>query len=201
MAACRATGVGVFPWITEFYNDIDRFPDDMPHPFSEYVAAYGKNYLKHVVSTYWIHPGGRALTSFRHLFAPKKTAGLATDHTPCNELTNTSHFHLDLNGNYIPGLCSGFQVHYRDLGSALPADRYPFLHVLYQKGIKEFYHIATAEYGFVPQETYSSKCHLCLDIRRFLVIEKQVTAAELGPAGFYKEIGSASRATTEGGKR
>lgn len=188
MAACRETGVSVFPWISEFYNDIHHFPDDIPHPFSEYVDQYGKNYLKRVVSKYRIHPGGRALTAFRHLYGQKKTGRIADDPTPCIELTNTSHFHLDLNGNYIPGLCSGFQIDYRDLGSPLADDRYRFLNLLYQKGIKELYRIATEEFGFVPQETYTSKCHLCLDIRRFLVTVKKIPGNELGPKEFYKEI-------------
>jgi hypothetical protein len=99
-------------------------------------------------------------------------------------------FHFDLYENYIPGLCSGIQIHYRDLDRRKPISNvdYPFLHVLYTQGISGFYQIAVEKFGFTPKEKYASKCHLCLDIRRFLVIEKGLEINVFGPKGFYEEI-------------
>jgi hypothetical protein len=62
--------------------------------------------------------------------------------------------------------------------------------VLYTQGIKGFYHIAVKEFGFVPREKYTSKCHLCLEIRQFLVMEKGLEINEFGPKGFYEEMSS-----------
>ena len=190
IAACQDVGVSVFPWIYEFYDEIDSFPDDRPHPFSQYEKAFGPRYLRRVFQKYWIHPGGRALTACLKLYGQKNTQNLVKDNTPCIELTNTSHFHFDLYGNYIPGLCSGIQIHYRhlDRGKSISKVDYPFLHVLYTRGIKGFYQLAVEEFGFAPKEKYTSKCHLCLEIRRFLVIEKGLEINEFGPKGFYEEM-------------
>ena len=187
MAACRATGVSIFPWIMDFYEDIDSFPPDVPHAMSEYLEKFGPDYLKKVLRKYWIHPGGRVFHSFQAIYGKRSARDLLADNTGCMELTETSHFHLDLYGNYVPGLCSGFQISYQDMGAPLSEEKYPYLHLLYNEGIAGFFRLASEEFAFQPRETYASKCHLCLDIRRFLVIDRQLSAAELGPKDFYRE--------------
>lgn len=187
MAACKDTGISIFPWIMEFYHDIDSFPDDRPHAISEYVQKFGSDYLKKVLRKYWIHPGGRVFNSFQSIYGKRRTKDLLTDTTGCSELTDTSHFHVDLYGNYIPGLCSGIQVRAEDIGQPLDERKYPYLHLLFNYGIHGFYHLAVEEFGFQAQEPYASKCHLCLDIRRHLVTDRQLPAAEFGPFDFYNE--------------
>ena len=187
MAACRETGVSIFPWIMDFYQDIDSFPDDRPHAMAEYVDKFGPGYLKKILRKYWIHPGGRVFNSFQSIYGKRSARDLLADTTGCMELTDTSHFHLDLYGNYVPGLCSGFQIHYQDMGAPLDEQKYPYLHLLYNDGINGFFRLACEESGFQPRETYASKCHLCLHIRRYLVTDRQLSAAEFGPVGFYRE--------------
>ena len=41
MAACREVGVSIFPWIMDFYQDIDSFPNDERHAMPEYVEKFG----------------------------------------------------------------------------------------------------------------------------------------------------------------
>ncbi|MCP4152739.1 MAG: radical SAM protein [bacterium] len=185
--SCQAVGIKVFPWIYDFYQDLETFSDSRPHPLSEYVAHFGPNYLKKVFKKYWIHPGGRALTSLPGLYRKKDPWILLKHSMPCCELTNTSHFHFDCYGNYIPGLCSGFQIDYRDLGGDIAEKDYPYLHLLYSKGLDGFYRLASEEFGFIPEEKYASRCHLCLEIRRFLVLEKNMEIKEFGPKQFYEE--------------
>ena len=187
MAACRDTGVSIFPWIMEFYKDIASFPDDRPHSMSEYEEKFGPGYLKRVLRSYWIHPGGRVFNSFQSIYGKRGARDLLVDNTGCMELADTSHFHLDLNDNYVPGLCSGLQIHYQDMGAPLCERKYPYLHVLFNYGIAGFFKLASEEFGFRPRETYASKCHLCLDIRRFLVIDRRLSIAEFGPVDFYRE--------------
>lgn len=188
MAACQETGVSIFPWIMDFFEDIDSFPDDKPHAMSEYLEKFGKNYLKKVLRKYWIHPGGRVFNSFQSIYGKRRTEDLLTDTTGCTELTDTSHFHMDLYGNYVPGLCSGIQVDCEDMGEPLDERKYPYLHLLYNYGIDGFYRLAAEEFGFQSKKTYASKCHLCLDIRRHLVTDRQMPAAEFGPVDFYREV-------------
>jgi hypothetical protein len=180
--------MNIFPWIADFYQDLDSFSGNDVHSMSEYLEEYGPSYIKKVLRKYWIHPGGRALHSFRNQYGKRGAMDLLEDSTGCMELADTSHFHFDLNEQYIPGLCSGIQIQADDLGKPIDQEKYPFLHLLYNKGIKGFYHLAADEYGFKPRPQYSSKCDLCLDIRRFLVMEKEIDVREFGPKGFYSVL-------------
>ena len=44
--ACQDVGMHVFPWILDFYEEIDAFEDGKTHNISEYEARYGPGYLK-----------------------------------------------------------------------------------------------------------------------------------------------------------
>ena len=67
--ACRRTGVGVFPWIPDFFPEIDSFDDQATHGPEEYESCFGSGYFKKLPSRYWVHYGGRALTTFSKIFS------------------------------------------------------------------------------------------------------------------------------------
>jgi len=103
-----------------------------------------------------------------------------------HELSDTSHFHFDLFGNYIPGLCSGLSIQINNLGEPLAADQYPYLSALYHSGITGFFDFACDSFGFHPvQSAYLNKCDLCTEIRSFLVTQRNVRSADLNPVAFY----------------
>jgi hypothetical protein len=102
------------------------------------------------------------------------------------ELLDVNHFHFDLFGNYIPGLCSGLAVQCEDLGNAISPERYPILHLLFHKGIAGLFDFVTNRYDFRPSKGYVSKCHLCFDLRRYLVLNKGIISRELQPKGYYE---------------
>ncbi|HOI95890.1 MAG TPA: radical SAM protein [Syntrophobacter fumaroxidans] len=184
--ACRSAGVSAFPWTADFYREIDALDDGIPHSIDEYARRFGADYLKMIPSRYWIHMGGRALKTFEDILG-KREVGYLLSRNPrgCSELHDTSHFHLDLFGNYIPGLCSGLAIHRDDLGTELSPEDYPILTTLYASGIRGLLEIAEKRYGFSPGPGYLSKCHLCLEIRRCLVTGKHIESRELQPEGFY----------------
>ncbi|MBW1784616.1 MAG: radical SAM protein, partial [Deltaproteobacteria bacterium] len=187
MEACRAVGINVFPWISDFYDEMDAFDDRKTHTLSDYEDRYGKDYLVKLPSRYWIHPGGRALKTYSRILELRPYEDIvSSDPGGCRELTDVSHFHVDLFGNYIPGLCSGLAIHYKDLGDRISPDRYPFLHTLFRKGISGLLDTASTAYGFKPLAGYISKCHLCFEIRRYLVRDKGIKAREFQPDGFYE---------------
>ncbi len=188
IAACRATGLAAFPWVSDFYKEIDAFDPRLPHRLEEYQVRFGVDYLRKIPSRYWIHFGGRAAGTFAKLFETREAAAiLAREHRGCRELEDVSHFHLDLFGHYIPGLCAGLAIRREDLGQPLNEAQYPLLTRLYKSGINDLWTLARGE-GFEPAGAYMSKCHLCQDIRRYLVLDRQLPFPELAPRGFYENL-------------
>lgn len=186
--ACQAAGVSVFLWITDFYGDLDSFDDSKSHNLKEYCQRFGDDYIKDLPNRYWTVFGGRALQTYKCILPLQPIGEILDNAGRCVELADTSHFHFDLFGNYIPGLCSGLSIKADDLGKPLNIKKYPFLLTLYDKGIREIYTLAKEEYGFVPENSYLSKCHLCFDIRKYLAVEKKVDSVELQPEEFYHRI-------------
>jgi sugar phosphate isomerase/epimerase len=187
---CRNVGISIFPWILEFYSEIEAFDDRTTHKMAEYESRFGKKYLRRIPARYWIHFGGRAIKTFGTVFDRKDYKGvLSSSSLSCQELLDTSHFHLDLWGNYIPGLCSGLSIRREDLGTVISRETYPILSTLYESGIYGLSKLAESDFGFTPSGSYLSKCDLCLDIRHFLVVEKGIESHELQPGQFYENVG------------
>ncbi len=189
--AAQHAGIGIFPWVSDFVSDLTSFDTTRPHSLNEYQQRFGDDYLMQIMQRYWIHLGGRALETFRPWLG-KKTLQQVLDENPGGcavELSDTSHFHMDLFGNYIPGLCSGLVISCDDLGSRLSADKYPILVKLYSEGIRGLVSMATEMFGFAPQiNNYINKCDLCTEIRTYMVNSDYNESSELNPAGFYTQI-------------
>jgi hypothetical protein len=190
MSACRDAGVHVFPWITPFLSDLSQFDESTTHTLEEYQDMFGEDYLHTVLQRYWIHLGGRALQTFRPILQTLTADEIRLKYArSCrSDLSETSHFHVDLYGNYVPGLCAGLAFPARMLGQPLDEKRYPVLTVLWNSGIRGLLEWAEAGYGFTPlQNAYVNKCDLCNDIRFFLSSIGAGPIEELVPAGYYEE--------------
>ncbi len=185
MAACAETGMSIFPWSSDFFNDVNSFDDSRTHNLEAYIEKFGPRYLAEIPSRIWTHQGGRALKLYQDIVESRSTREIIEDQAPCNELADISHFHFDCYGSYIPGLCSGFSVSLEDIGTPLGEESYPFINLLYKEGVGSFLKMAEKEYGFTPGDTYISKCHLCFDIRQYLVMNKNIKSHELMPEDFY----------------
>ena len=186
--ASRRCGIQVFPWVNAFVRDLSRMDTSRPHGMDEFEEAFGAGYLKRVPDRYWIHLGGRALQTFRAVY-PQHPLEHILDNSPsdCSRaLGDTSHFHIDLYGNYIPGLCSGLAVAMEDLGGPLTDGDYPLLHCLVTEGIRGLYQLAVRDYGFVPHHSaYLNHCDVCNEIRGDLIRSHVGRFRELAPEGHY----------------
>ena len=189
MEAARQSGIGIFPWISDFIADLSELDDAATHSLKEFEETFGRNYLKNLPQRYWVHMGGRALETFRPDLG-QKTAQQILDENSAGcaaELLNTRHFHLDLFGNYIPGLCAGLSIAREDLGKTLPPDKYPVLNALFHAGIRGIFNMAQAEFDYTPSKNrYINKCDLCTEIRTIFVKNNFGGSAELNPQEFYE---------------
>lgn len=186
MDACRKCGIRIFPWMETFFNDLSSLDPKTPHGFEHLKDRFGPSFLADIKNRYWIHLGGRALKTFHPLYEAKPIQKLLSEHPlSCEaELKDTTHFHVDLYQNYIPGLCSGLAINIKDLGQPLSSKKYPLIHQLLEKGISGLYEKAKAM-GFYPtRKGYISKCDLCTDIRQYFS-SKNLFDIELQPKGFY----------------
>lgn len=187
MEACRMTDIDIVPWSSSFIADLSLMDDKDTHTLAEYNKKFGKDYLINIPKRYWIVINGRALKTFRRVYPKIPVEKILNDNKEsCSELADTKHFHIDLFGNYIPGLCTGLSLDYNDLGTNISKHKYPIISILYTNGINALYRFAVNEYGFKPEDSYISKCDLCYDIRKKLVLDLSYVSNDLNPIDFYK---------------
>jgi len=101
------------------------------------------------------------------------------------------HNHIDLYGNYLPGYCGGISLgNCQNLDECLEnganLEQRPILKLLTEQDFRGLFNFAR-DFGYsAPAEGCVSKCHLCLDIRRYLVTKREFE--ELEPKEFYSYL-------------
>ncbi|MEM1543541.1 MAG: radical SAM protein [Candidatus Bathyarchaeia archaeon] len=140
-----------------------------------------------------ILPMGRAPYRIGHLYK-KYSAKEFFGESCLEELTREWHVHIDNYYNYVTGYCAGLS-----LGDARRLDQicregidleeHPIIEKLTSPGgIGKLFDYAVREYGYREVEGgYISKCHLCLDIRKY-ISEHTSEFKELKPREFYEHI-------------
>ena len=188
--ACRGIGLDMFIWQEQFIEELGQLDPDETHSVEELTGLFGDYYLLDTARRYGLSMNGRALLTYKPFLSHRPAEEIVGKNGgPCGELTNTKHFHLDCDGNYIPPGCVGLSVHYSRLGAPLAFDEYPHFNMLYERGIKDLFGYAL-DAGYVPKsEGFCSKCDLCLDIRSFLIKSGRTGGcSDLRPDDFYPEV-------------
>lgn len=187
MKSCRRCGMGIFPWIMDFFSDIDSFDDSVPHSLDEYEEKFGAEWLMEARCRYNLTPGGRTLDTYADRLPQIPWKQVLNDSSSrCTNLAHTGHFHVDLYGLYIPSLCTGTGILIEDIGKELSPENYPTLTALYNSGLFGLYEQAFKE-GFRAKDTYSSQCHFCSHIRTYLARNCAEQFPDLRPVEFYSE--------------
>jgi radical SAM family protein len=188
MEACRKARIHVFPWINGFIKDLSQLDVHKTNSMAVFEEKFGEDYLFRILQRYWIHMGGRALDTFRPVLAKQSFQEIINENPEgCKrELSDTSHFHMDLFGNYIPGLCSGLSISTKDLGQPLSEKTYPVITTLFNSGIKGLFELAHQDFKYTPARSkYVNKCDLCMEIRTVMATKTSGGLSELRPREFY----------------
>ncbi len=166
-------------WLAEGFDTAGMAPQAWGELVARY-AARGRDRLC-----------GRAavgLTAGLQLKDPREFAD-----QPCRSLLLRSrHVHIDPAGCVMPGTCAGLVLgrvgpdSIAQIWQRLSTDHAtrPVLGRLASQGPVGLLPVAQAG-GFVPQAGYAGKCHLCWDIRRWLVLAGRY-GDELGPVALYE---------------
>jgi hypothetical protein len=98
---------------------------------------------------------------------------------------------VDNYGHYIPGFCGGLSLgNIRDLKELLEEgidlNEYPIFKFILQNDFKSFYKFSCQKGYSGKNMNYYSKCHLCVDMRKFLVAQEDFR--ELQPRQFYHHL-------------
>ncbi|HNY12513.1 MAG TPA: radical SAM protein [Candidatus Wallbacteria bacterium] len=172
---------GAFVWISEFESFFEPFDKKRPVKIKSLPAEA----IRAIADLYYLIPGGRAGYMDPPLYKMRGAREFFI--TDCErELLGTAHFHIDCYGNYMPGgLCAGIApCSYGEIGEEIDISEKPVIKALLNEGVRGLFNYAS-KYGYAElKKGYAGKCHLCVDIRKFLFENKRL--AELKPDEFYK---------------
>jgi hypothetical protein len=186
--------MGTFIWQSRFERVVSQMDENTTHPISEYEKLFGDGFLKTIAESYGLGYNGRALKILEKIGKNRYPAEYFIKNDSCrSQITSLSHFHIDPSENLIPPSGSGFRANVFELcGEGLEADKYKYFTAVINGGLELFF-CEAQKLGFVPKEEgYASKCALCFDMKKFigdtLTAKTGIEPADIGPAGFFKEI-------------
>ncbi|MCM8807336.1 MAG: radical SAM protein [Candidatus Omnitrophica bacterium] len=134
----------------------------------------------------YIVPKGKCLytlENFFYKFPPEKFKGANC----IFEFLNPYHIHIDLYENYIPSFCAGITLGNFEKVLNEGINRNEKILNFLMTDIYSFLIWAENEYGYKRKEGYINKCHLCLDIRKYL-IDNGFYFDSLKPIEFYHQL-------------
>lgn len=187
-AAERILPGGAFVWIPGFLSEVNAVDDGGLLDLDALLADRGERYAQGLADRYGLVPAGRA-GRYLHEHGrrlPWRDVVAGNEGLCRARLADTSHFHVDCEGLYVPGLCAGIVLPFDEVSEMndIDLDRYRLLRTLVEGGPAALVEFA-CDKGFKPSETYASACDLCTHVRLALGEEGGSHWPELGPDGFY----------------
>jgi hypothetical protein len=173
-------------------DQIKAFSADRPVPLQAYIERYGEERVGQMFwEEYGLIGGGRASYRLGHL--AKRSGAEAFEGENClAEILFPHHSHFDLYGNHISWFCGGLSVgSWRELPKTMKefseGEFSTLIRILVTMGPHGLSQLAEKEYGYRGLDGgYTSKCHLCVDVRKHLLPTGQFP--ELRPAQFYEML-------------
>ena len=163
-------GQNVMVYQLEYYHLFKQLAITGRLSIDEYRKRAGESSLTHRVELFLM---GRATDRLKDLY-PGNPAIRFLD-SPCRpDFLRGWHNHFDNYGNFMPGYCGGISLGSwfeldRLLEEGIDLDNRPVLKYLVKEDMQGLLNFAKDRGYQDLSEGYVSKCHLCLDIRKFLV--------------------------------
>jgi hypothetical protein len=180
-------GTNVMVYQMEYYRQFRRLGLTGRISIDDYLKLAGEKSLSDRVELFLM---GRAAEKLKDLYPGHPSKRFFN--TPCQpDFLRSWHNHFDNYGNFMPGYCGGIS-----LGSWFELDRLlkegidlqnrPVLKYMVSQDMKGLFNFALDRGYQELGEGYVSKCHLCLDIRKYLASSGDYD--ELKPGQFYEQL-------------
>ena len=167
------------------------FDNDRVVPYADLIDAWGESQAGDLLwNGFGLIGGGRCGARLGTL-VPRKPVDFYRGYTCRHELLYAPHSHFDLLGNFVPAFCGGISIGswHNLVGIREQADQGglpQLVQILIEQGPAGLVDLAEGQ-GFRPDpDGYADKCHLCVDVRRWLV--RQGDCSELQPEDFYSSF-------------
>jgi hypothetical protein len=164
---CRDAGFRFFLWQERYLAALSKAKPDKIHSRKDLEKYISKKYILETAKSYGLSFGGRAINIEAEYGVKKSTDSIAVD-KPCLGLLTGGHFHVDLNGRFIPPGCTGIAISLKETVNGIPKGKYPVLEELYYGGSAGLLRYARALGFEADQGGYPSSCALCFRIRHWL---------------------------------
>ncbi|MBW2151308.1 MAG: radical SAM protein [Deltaproteobacteria bacterium] len=185
-------GPNVMVYQLEYYRMFTQMGISGRLSMDEYLKRFGQASLSDRVELFLM---GRAVDRLKDLYPGYPPERFFS--TPCQPpILRSWHNHFDNYGNFMPGFCGGISLGNwfeldRLVKEGIDLENRPILNYLVHEDMRGLFGFAT-DMGYRKLEGgYVSKCHLCLDIRKYSVSRGDFE--ELSPRQFYEQLYSNSR--------
>jgi hypothetical protein len=164
---CGDEGFGAFIWQERYLAALSKINPGKVHNRKELEKYISPRYILETANSYGLGFGGRAI-NIEAEYGTKKSPENVAVAKPCRGLLMGGHFHVDLDGKYIPPGCTGIAISLREAIEGIPNGKYPVLEALLNGGSAELLRYARTAGFEADEEGYPSSCALCFRIRHWL---------------------------------
>ena len=182
-------GQNVMVYQLEYYRQFKQLGITGRLSIDEYLKQAGEQSLTERVELFLM---GRAADRLKSMYPGYPAKRFLS--APClPDFLRGWHNHFDNYGNFMPGYCGGISLGSwfeldRLVKEGIDLDNRPVLKYLINEDMQGLLNFAKDRGYQDLTEGYVSKCHLCLDIRKFLVSNGDYD--ELKPKEFYAQLKS-----------
>jgi hypothetical protein len=134
---------------------------------------------------------GRAAGKLAELVASKSIESIAEMNCK-SDFLGAKGVHIDPFGNVFSGTCSGIifgninKNRLEDIWKNFHPEQNDIIHTLFSSGPAGLLEMAENA-GYQKRKSYADKCHLCTDIRQFL-LQKDIENSTIGPKDCYADV-------------